>query len=100
MATKGKTYYREKTKYPPLFKQIITVLSDPRVDVIGQKLIKVERISIDYSGIEKEVREFGDFPDEGLKEEDEIIKPIEDVGHKELKDFFFVIFENKKYTGK
>lgn len=99
MAIKGKTYYREKTNSPPLFKQVITVLSEPWTD-IEQEIIKVKRFNIDYNGFKREIREFGNFLDQGETETEGFIKPIEDVGHEELKDFLICLFENKPYRGR
>ncbi|MFW6226434.1 MAG: hypothetical protein ACOC3V_05705, partial [bacterium] len=68
MSIKGKVYYREKTEFPTLFKQIIKVLSDPK-KYDNQTMIDVKKFNIDYTGFKIEKREFGDFPDEGGNEE-------------------------------
>lgn len=101
MSIKGRVYYRERNQDPPLFKQIIRVLSGPGRDNQDQDVIFIDKFNIDYNGFKfKRNDDFGDFGDDGEKEMDGFIKPIEDVGHKELKDFFITLFENKKYTGR
>jgi hypothetical protein len=101
MAIEGKVYYREKTDYPPLFKQLLKVIDSDTGTHLGTKTIAVKNYSIDFSGLKiKTTHKFGSFPDEGAEKEDEFVKPIEEIDGKKLRDFIYAIFENKKYTGK
>lgn len=97
MSIKGRVYYRE-TNTPPKFKQIIKVLSSPVKDRMDQLVVKVNKFNIDYSGFKfKKNDDFGDFEDNGEKEGDGFIKPIENVDPEKLRDFIFCLFENRIY---
>lgn len=98
MAIKGKTYYREKTSNPPIFKQVITVLSEPKKNNNNQDVVTVNKFSIDFTGFNNEIETFGNFKDDGEKENTGFIIPIEKVEAKKLRDFFICLFENEVYT--
>lgn len=102
MSKKGKAYYRKDTKGPS-YKQIIIVLSEPihspgRCESKGEKTVNVKIYTIDYSGFHKRTTDsFCDFPESGMKKYDDIIKPMKDANHDELKDFLICLFEDKPY---
>lgn len=104
MAQKEKVYYRHKTDRPE-FKQIIKVLSNPFKSDGGcekrdSMAVETKVYHIDYNGFkENNYDNFCNFPDDGIEKYYDIIKPIEEVNGKELKDFFLAIFEGKKFYG-
>lgn len=104
MAQKGRIYYRHK-KDKPEFKQIIKVLSDPfefsgRCEHYNEMAVEALIYMIGYRGFDEKIsNSFCNFPDDGVEEWNDVIKPIEEVKGKELRGFFPGVFENKGFNG-
>lgn len=102
MAQKGRVYYRHK-KDKPEFKQIIKVLSDPfefsgRCEQHDEKAVKATVYLLDYNGLQQRYSDsFCNFPDDGLDQWNNLIKPIEEVDEEELRAFFPGVFEGKGF---
>lgn len=102
MAQKGRVYYRHK-KDRPQFKQIIKVLSDPfefsgRCEEYGEKAVKTVVYLLGYSGFQKKYSDsFCNFPDSGVDQWNNLIKPIEEVDGEELRAFLPGVFEGKGF---